>query len=114
MNFKQILSTLVVVVLLLNVETIELALFINAIGVDVFLLLVEVQLIALLVASYHWTIKPVVNFFLGFSTHPFIFPTWSTVKSYPGAIAFVFPPGAVVMFLLFCGSILWVICRLIS
>lgn len=114
MSVKQAFTALIVIVLLLNIETMELALFINAIGIDVFLLLVEMQVAALLAASYHWTLKPVVNFFLGFSAHPFIFPTWSSVKDYPGAFAFVFPPGAVMMFLLISGSIIWMICRLLQ
>jgi len=111
-NIKQLLSVLIVVVLLLNIETVELALFINAIGVDVFILLIEAQLAALLMGGYRYTIKPVVGFFLGFSAHPFILPNWPAIKNYPGAIAFVFPPGAVIMFLLVCGAITWGICEL--
>lgn len=112
-SVKQFITALIVVVLLLNIETVELALFLNTMGIDVVLLLIEVQLAALLVASYHCTIKPVANFFLGFSAHPFILPTGSTIKNYPGAIAFMVPPGAIIMFLLFGGGIVWLICQLI-
>ena len=65
-SIKQFITALIVVVLLLNIETVELALFLNTMGIDVVLPLIEVQLAALLVASYHCTIKPVANFFLGF------------------------------------------------
>lgn len=55
-------STVVVVVLvLLNPEMIELALFIDAVGLEVFLMLFEIQLLAIMSAIFSNSVKPVVS-----------------------------------------------------
>lgn len=50
-----LLSALVVILLLLNPETIGHALFIDAVGLDLFLLLLELQLLALGTSLLHQT-----------------------------------------------------------
>ena len=53
-------TALVVVLILLNPEMASLALFIDAIGLELFLILLEIQLIAILSVLFNTKIKPVL------------------------------------------------------
>jgi len=68
-RFWQIASLIIAAVLILNPELAELALFINMVGIDTFLLLVEVQLIAL---TSYW-LKNKLNYYF--------FQPWVCFKS---------------------------------
>jgi hypothetical protein len=52
-------TAFVVALIILNPEMAELALFIDAIGLELFLMLLEVQVIALAGALFHTSIKPI-------------------------------------------------------
>lgn len=100
-----LLATLIVVVFALNPETLELALFINAVGFDMYVLLLEIQILAAVGLLLQFYLTPVFRFFLGFSMHTFIIPSWGQIKHDPASIAFAFPPGAILVFLVFAGTI---------
>lgn len=105
--FIKAVAALLVIALLLNPETIQLAVFIDAIGVEMFILSMEVQLLALTVAFYQHTVKPIFDFILGFSANPFYLPSWQQIKTNPELLGFAFPPGAIMMFALFCGVVFY-------
>lgn len=66
MNFKnrlwKIATVFIVLFIAVNPEMVELALFIDAIGLEMFVMLVEVQLIAIISLFYQSRIKPAVNY----------------------------------------------------
>ncbi len=101
-NAKRWIGVLVFVILLLNIETLELAVFIQALGFDVFVLLLELQLLAVGGLVLRYAVRPFFAFFLGFSMHPFIAPDWRCLRHDPASLGFAFPPGAVMMLALFC------------
>jgi len=59
----KLMTAVIVIVLLLNPETMQMALFIDAVGLDILFLLFEVQLLAIGIAVYHRTLKPFIGFF---------------------------------------------------
>jgi hypothetical protein len=52
-------TAFVVVLIILNPELAELALFIDAIGLELFLMLLEVQVVAIAGAIFHTRVKPI-------------------------------------------------------
>lgn len=64
MNIKkwmwEIATISVVCVLLLNPELVSLALFVDAVGLDIFLLLIEVQIVAVSGYYFHTWFKPIL------------------------------------------------------
>lgn len=82
----KIATILVMGVLLLNPELMSLALFIDAIGLDLFILLVEVQIVAISGYYFHAWIKPILMPFYKYflKTDPYFFiPTKDSVGKYP-------------------------------
>lgn len=101
-KLRRWLAVLLFVILLLNIETLELAVFMQAVGVDVFVLLLELQLLAAGGLVLRQVLHPFFGFFLGFSMHPYITPNWRRLRRDPASLGFAFPPGALMMFALFC------------
>ncbi|MET0081220.1 MAG: hypothetical protein ABW119_22425 [Candidatus Thiodiazotropha lotti] len=66
MNLKstiwKALTLFVVVFLILNPETVGLALFIDAVGLEIFMLMVELQIVALFTVFYQISMKPTISF----------------------------------------------------
>ncbi|MCG7965089.1 MAG: hypothetical protein JAY63_00690 [Candidatus Thiodiazotropha taylori] len=52
------LTLFVFALLILNPETVGLALFVDAVGLEIFVLMVELQIVALFVVFFHNKIKP--------------------------------------------------------
>jgi hypothetical protein len=90
MNIKKwmwkIATILVMGVLILNPEFVALALFVDAVGLDLFLLLFEVQIVAVIGYYFHAWFKPVLRSFykclLKFDPYFFI-PTKDSVGKSP-------------------------------
>lgn len=90
MNIKKwawkVATTLVMGGLLLNPELMSLALFIDAIGIDLFLLFVEVQIVAISGYYFHTWIKPILMplYKVLLRADPYFFiPTRDSVAKYP-------------------------------
>ena len=96
-KLSAVLGAIIIAFFALNPETLELAFFINAVGFDVYLLLLEIQLLAMGGLFVQYAIRPILNFFLGFSMHSFIMPSWNEIKDSPKRLAHAFPPGMVLM-----------------
>ncbi|WP_455205858.1 hypothetical protein [Kaarinaea lacus] len=105
--FIKVVAALIIMAFLLNPETVQLAVFIDAIGIELFILLMEVQIVALTIPLYQHAIKPAIFFFLGFSANPFYLPTMQELKTNPELLGFAVPPGAILMFALFCGVVIY-------
>ncbi|MCG7903592.1 MAG: hypothetical protein JAY60_14350 [Candidatus Thiodiazotropha weberae] len=56
------LTLFVIVVLILNPETYGLAVFIDAVGLEIFMLMVELQIVALFGVFFHTSIKPALTY----------------------------------------------------
>ena len=74
LTFIKLLGILVVVFLLLNPETVPLALFVDAIGIELFMLLIGSQLFSIGSASLQNFLRITVSFLRGFSSYGTLFP----------------------------------------
>lgn len=92
-----VFGAIIIAFFALNPEILELALFINAIGFDIYLLLLEIQLLAIGGLFIQYAIRPVCSFFPGFSMHSFIMPSWGEIKHDSKSLSHAFPPGTVLM-----------------
>jgi hypothetical protein len=111
MNIKKslwkVLSFLVILFFLLKPEYIALGLFIDAIGLDIFLLLLEVQFIA--VSGYwfqNWLkpiLKPIYLLFIKIDPYFFI-PSKSVIKKMPSILLHAVP-GFMLLYLDFLFTI---------
>ncbi|MGH1539945.1 MAG: hypothetical protein ACRBHB_05965 [Arenicella sp.] len=93
-------TALVTLILIMNPEMIELAILIDAIGLETFFLLIEVQLLALSSYLFQTTIKPTVNFLKNSLRCFLILPSWNQIKENPSIISFASPSAASFMCLL--------------
>lgn len=96
-GLSTLLGAVIVAFFMLNPETLELALFINAVGFDIYLMLLEIQLLTLGGLFVQYGIRPIANFFLGFSMHPIIAPGWNEIRRHPSSLTHLLPPGAILM-----------------
>jgi hypothetical protein len=93
-------TAFVVVLIILNPELAEMALFIDAVGLEMFLFLVEVQVVAILGAFLNTRIRPVYiyikNMFLGcHAIH-----LWKIIRSEPASLMLAVPSPAFFMHIL--------------
>jgi len=99
-TFYKILGVLVVIFLLLNPETIPLALFIDAIGIDLFMLLIGSQILSFGSANFRNLMRTSASFIQGFASHTWLRPQRHTVAQNPAALLFAIPSGAALVQLL--------------
>ncbi|MBT2988356.1 MAG: hypothetical protein AB2531_03345 [Candidatus Thiodiazotropha sp.] len=90
-------TVIVVLLVLLNPEMAELALFIDAVGLEMFLMLLEVQIVVMFSLFFNTTIKSayiyVKNLFL--KLLPIL--SWESIKENPGNLILVVPSPAILM-----------------
>ena len=98
MNIKkwmwEIATISVVCILLLNPELVSLALFVDAVGLDIFLLLIEVQIVAVSGYYFHTWFKPILMPFYKclLKVDPYFFiPTKDSVGKYPMILCHAVP-----------------------
>jgi len=84
----------IVILIMLNPEFAELALFIDAIGLEMFFMLIEVQFIAITGALLNTKIKPIYNYLAALYLRNYPAGSWSLIKSEP-ALIFLSTPGPV-------------------
>lgn len=105
-NALKFIGAVVVIMLMLNPETIQLALFIDAVGLDMFLLLIEVQVLTIAGFMFRTSIKPVIVFFKHITWRFIFIPSWREIRKNPAAIGYMLPSAATFMcFLVFSAAI---------
>ena len=98
-NAWKIATAIIVVFIIFNPETVELALFIDAIGLDMFFLLIEVQLIAIFSVFFNNRIKPTLDH-INFLRAHFAGLSWRGIRQEPESLLWVIPSQATIMFML--------------
>lgn len=93
-------TAFVVVLIILNPEMIELALFVDAIGLDMFLMLFEIQILAILGAWLNTRNRLILTYIQHFIEDHLFGISWKSVKEEPACLAFAAPTQATLMHLL--------------
>lgn len=90
-------TALVVVLILLNPEMTQLAVFIDAVGLELFLMLIEIQVMAIIGVLLNNKIKPAFYLAKNFiGNHQFV-TLWKNIKEEPGRLIYVAPSQATLM-----------------
>jgi len=76
-------TVVVVVLIILNPEMISLALFIDAVGLELFLMLLEVQIVAILAAFLNTKIMPIIAYIRSIHGHQYLIDLWRNIKEKP-------------------------------
>lgn len=101
MNWKnkiwKYLTTFVVLLIIFNPELVQLALFIDAIGLEMFLMLLEVQFLALLGMFYNTKIKPIFSYITNLYSKHFLTFSWKNIKEHPENLMLAIPSPAAFM-----------------
>lgn len=91
-------STVVIVLLVaLNPEMANLALFIDVIGLETLLMLYKIQVITIIGALINKHIKPALIFFKYFTEHYLLGIPWRIIKEDPMCLFFALPSQATIM-----------------
>ena len=90
----------VVVLIIFNPEMVELALFIDAVGLEMFLMLLEIQVLAILGAFFRTRIKPIFTYIKGLCTRNALTFSWKNIKKKPETLMLVMPGPATLMHML--------------
>jgi len=90
-------TVFVVVLIIFNPEMIELALFIDAVGLEMFIMLLEVQVVAILSAFLNKNIRPALNFIKLSYTRYFHPLAWKNIKETPVSLGFAAQSPAILM-----------------
>ena len=99
-------TAITVVLIILNPEMVNLALFIDAVGLEMFLMLLEVQVLAILGAFLTTKIKPILAYIKNFQVYHFLGFSWRKIRKEPESLMFVAPSQATLMhFLVFSAAI---------
>lgn len=93
-------TVLVVLLIIFNPETIELALFIDAVGLEMFLMLLEIQVIAILGMFLNTKIKPIFTYIKYFYARHSLMFSWKYIKEEPESIMLMAPSPATLMAML--------------
>lgn len=94
------ITAIIVVFIALNPEMMQLALFVDAVGLDLFLLLLEVQLLAVVGAFFNKHIRPMLKYVINAGWTYCLGVSWTTVKEKPEVLFLVMPGQAALMHLL--------------
>jgi hypothetical protein len=102
-------TALVVVLIILNPEMAELALFVDAIGLDIFLMLFEVQVVALIGVLFNNRIRPILIFVKRIITHYSLAVTWKKFTLKSGCLGLSLQGPAILMHVLVFSSLLSIV-----
>lgn len=94
------LTIFIVTLIIFNPETLQLALFIDAVGLDLFLMLLEVQIFSLLGLFINTRIKPLYTYLINFYSQHFQLISWKSIKETPDILMLVVPGPAILMSML--------------
>jgi len=98
-----------VVIIILNPEMVGLALFIDAIGLEMFIMLLEVQVLAILSAILNNKIRPMFEFIKLYYSRNFPFFTWKSMKESPESLTYAAQSPATLMYLLVFSAVVGVV-----
>lgn len=101
MNFKDKLwryaTTFIVLFIILNPEIAELALFIDVIGLEMFLMLLEVQVIAIFSVFFNSNIKPAYIYTKKLFQRYLPINSWRNIKEIPESLILAVPSPVTLM-----------------
>ena len=104
MNWKnkiwKYLTAFIVVLIILNPEMAQLAFFIDAVGLEVFLMLLEIQFLALLGMFFNTRIKPIFSSIVNLYSRYFLIFSWENIKEEPENVLLAVPSPATLMHML--------------
>jgi hypothetical protein len=87
----------VVLLVILNPEMAELALFIDAVGLEMFLMLLEVQVVVIFSVFFNSKIKPAFIYVKNISLRFLPIISWNTIKERPDSLLLAVPSPAMLM-----------------
>jgi len=96
----KIIGAILIVFLMLNPETIHIALLIDGAGLEVIIILLQIQLASIVLFIRKNYIRPGVKFLAGFRAHSFFLHPWRDIFDKPTLIGFALPSAATGMYLL--------------
>lgn len=104
-------TVIVVLFIILNPEMAELALFIDAIGLEMFLMLVEVQIVAIFGVFFRTKIKPVYIYIKGLCFRIIPINYLRNIKENPDAFMLAVPSPAMLMNTLVVSTLICGLCN---
>lgn len=93
-------TAFVVVLIVFNPEMVELALFIDAVGLEIFLMLLEIQVLAILGAFFNTRIKPIFTYVKHLYTRNILTFSWNNIMEKPETLILVVPSTVTLMHIL--------------
>jgi hypothetical protein len=93
-------TVIVLLLVILNPEMAELALFIDAVGLEIFLMLLEVQVVVIFSVFFNSNIKPAYIYVKNISLRFLPIISWNNIKEKPDSIMLAVPSPAMLMNLL--------------
>jgi len=94
------LSVVLITLLMLNPETVHIALLIDGVGLEVIFILMQLQLVAVYGYVLKKYIRPLLKIISGFRPYSFYIPHWSSILKQPSLVGFALPSVAAGMSLL--------------
>jgi len=85
---------------MLNPEMIQLAFFIDVVGFEMFVMLLEFQILAFLGVLFNAEIKPKISYIINLFTRHFLMNSWKNIKEKPEILILAVPGQAVLMYML--------------
>lgn len=100
-------SAVLIALLMLNPETIPVALLIDGVGLEVVFILLQLQLVAVYGYVLKKYIRPLLKILSGFRPYAFFVPHWSNILKQPSLVGFALPSVAAGMSLLVLSCMLF-------
>jgi hypothetical protein len=101
MNWKnkiwKYVTACVVLLIVLNPEMAQLAFFIDAVGLEVFLMLLEVQFLAFLGLFFGAALKPILSYIISSHSQRFPLFSWEAIRELPRYFIQAVPPPVFLM-----------------
>ncbi|MCU7920830.1 MAG: hypothetical protein KZQ95_21105 [Candidatus Thiodiazotropha sp. (ex Epidulcina cf. delphinae)] len=102
-------TVMVVLLVILNPEMAELALFIDAIGLEMFLMLLEVQIVAIFSVFFSSKIKPAYIYVKNFCLRFLTIVSWKNIKENPDSLMLAVPSPVMLMNALVVSTLMGII-----
>ena len=110
MNFKdkvwKYATAIVVILIVFNPEMIELALFIDAVGLEMFLMLIEIQLLAMMGALLNNKIKPAITRMKSFLCKYLLAEQLKKISEGAESLFLTVPSEAMLMYLIVVSAVI--------
>jgi len=97
-------TVIVVALIIFNPEMVSLALFIDAVGLEIYLMLLEVQIYTILAVFLNAKIKPILDCMKNICARHFPTFLWRKIKEEPECLMYLVPSQATFMYLLVFSS----------